>query len=88
LPEHGILFGKLLIGFVETEIISYRAAPLIDFAHDIVGGVHHTIAVESLAVGKQQDRNHLEQDEQDDEVVLDNETPQVIHRCLMQNAEC
>ena len=79
LPEHGILFRQLFVGFVEAEIIPYLAAPLIDFAHNVVGGVHHAVAVESLAVGKQQDGNHLEQDEQDDEVMLDDETPQVIH---------
>ena len=88
LPEHGILFGQLFVGFVEAEIIPYLAAPFIDLAHNVVGGVHHTVEVESLAVGKQQDGNHLEQDEQDDEVMLDDETPQVIHIVLMLNAEC
>ena len=86
LPEHGVLFSQLFVGTVEAEIIAYFATPFADFAHDIVGGVHHAVAVEALAVGEQQNGNHLEQDEQDDEVMLDDKTPQVVHRCF--NAEC
>ena len=79
LPEQGILFGQLLVGAVETKIVAHLTAPLVDFAHDIVGGVHHTVTMKALAVGEQQNGNHLEQDEQDDEVMLDNKTPQVVH---------
>ena len=88
LPQQGVLLGQLLVGAVETEIVAHLAAPLVDLAHDIVGGVHHTVAMEALAVGEQQDGNHLEQDEQDHEVMFDDETPQVVHSFLMLNAEC
>jgi len=78
-PEHGVFFGQLLVGGVEAEIVAHFAAPLVDFAHGVIGGVHHAVAVEVLATGKQQNRNHLKQDKEDDEVVLYDETPQVIH---------
>jgi hypothetical protein len=75
LSEQGILFGKLLVGAVEAEIVAHLAAPPVDFAHDIISRVHHAVAMKALAVGEQQDGNHLEQDEQDDEVVFNDETP-------------
>jgi hypothetical protein len=76
----------LLVGAVEAEIVTHFAAPFVDFAHDIISRVHHAVTMEALAVGEQQDGNHLEQDEQDDEVMLNDETPQVVHGCF--NAEC
>ena len=79
MAEHGVLFGQLLVGIVETEIVAHLTTPLINLAHDIVGGVHHTIAMETLTVGEQQDGNHLEQDEQDDEVIFQNKTPKIVH---------
>ena len=91
MAEHGVLFGQLLVGIVEAEIVTHLAAPLIDLAHGIVGGVHQAVAVKVLAVGEQQDGNHLEQDEQDDEVIFQNETPKIVHffnsECGMWNAE-
>ena len=78
-PEHGVFLGQLLVGGVEAEIIAHFAAPFVDFPDRVVGGVHHAIAVEILATGEQQNRNHLEQDKEDDEVMFQYETPQVIH---------
>ena len=69
-PELGVFFGQLLVGGVEAEIISYLAAPFVDLSHYIVTAANHAVTVEILATCEQQDRNHLKQDEEDDEVMF------------------
>ena len=68
--ELGVFFGQLLVGGVEAKIVSYLTAPFVDLSHHKIGAANHAVAMEILATGEQQDRNHLKQDEEDDEVMF------------------